>query len=405
MPRSTQLLNNCSYHVGDRARTPGRIAGIAMLFSIALAAAIAMPAGSSDRARGGQCMPSSTGQVCLTKECPSADERCAPRCVFVDAAAGSYFIEDCDCRGPGACAVNLVNANGVSGCVKIDNGAGTVDEPTIGCVIRSPNELFLISNGLPAGSTIQIDGSLDTYINTLEAIGGDLGGHVQTFEALFHMPMTGTGALAGFNRNIFMQVDGEFHTAPRTPGEPIQSFDTKVEKIQGQLIGDPDFTVLRLRIGNGLGLPSPGHTTLTKLPSGDFAVDSFFDMTYQLEFVGAPGSVLSGFAGTTTGTVRMRMGQTIPSCVGSCPNAAPCRANITDIGNNTFNICCDCPSCPADLTDPQGGPPDGVVNVFDLFVLLSNWNMNGPGADLAPANNIVDVFDLFVLLGAWGNCP
>lgn len=62
------------------------------------------------------------------------------------------------------------------------------------------------------------------------------------------------------------------------------------------------------------------------------------------------------------------------------------------------------PPCPADLTNSTGGGPDGQVNVFDLFVLLSNWNMNGPGADLAPPTNTVDVFDLFVMLGAWGDC-
>lgn len=62
-------------------------------------------------------------------------------------------------------------------------------------------------------------------------------------------------------------------------------------------------------------------------------------------------------------------------------------------------------SCVGDLTDSGGTMPDGQVNVFDLFVLLSNWNTNGPGADIAEPTNIVDVFDLFVLLGAWGNCP
>lgn len=46
--------------------------------------------------------------------------------------------------------------------------------------------------------------------------------------------------------------------------------------------------------------------------------------------------------------------------------------------------------------------PFGSVDVFDLFVLLSNWGTNGPGADLADATDVVDVFDLFVLLGNWG---
>ena len=58
-------------------------------------------------------------------------------------------------------------------------------------------------------------------------------------------------------------------------------------------------------------LPSPGETTLTRLgpPGSDFAVDSFFDIHHEIDFQGAPGSVLEGFAGTTEGTVRMHAGQ------------------------------------------------------------------------------------------------
>lgn len=61
------------------------------------------------------------------------------------------------------------------------------------------------------------------------------------------------------------------------------------------------------------------------------------------------------------------------------------------------------PACPADLTG-AGDMPDGMVDVSDLFRLLSNWNTNGQGADLAAPTNIVDVSDLFVLLAAWGDC-
>lgn len=63
------------------------------------------------------------------------------------------------------------------------------------------------------------------------------------------------------------------------------------------------------------------------------------------------------------------------------------------------------PPCPADLAG-TGSPnlPDGAVDVFDLFVLLSNWGTNGAGANLAADLNVVDVFDLFALLSAWGDC-
>lgn len=60
--------------------------------------------------------------------------------------------------------------------------------------------------------------------------------------------------------------------------------------------------------------------------------------------------------------------------------------------------------CATDLTNSSGGGPDGDVNVFDLFVLLANWNTSGPGAAIAPPTNVVDVFDLFALLADWGTC-
>lgn len=60
-------------------------------------------------------------------------------------------------------------------------------------------------------------------------------------------------------------------------------------------------------------------------------------------------------------------------------------------------------SCPADLTG-AGGVPDGMVDVSDLFLLLSNWNTNGPGADLAAPNDVINVSDLFAMLSAWGDC-
>lgn len=47
--------------------------------------------------------------------------------------------------------------------------------------------------------------------------------------------------------------------------------------------------------------------------------------------------------------------------------------------------------------------PNGDVNVFDLFDLLSQWN--NIGACDINADGIVDVFDLFALLSAWGACP
>ena len=113
-------------------------------------------------------------------------------------------------------------------------------------------------------------------------------------------------SLSGGGRVLDVPVSGEIRTNPRTPGDPVQSFDTDMFRLHGQLpIGDPDFDLLRITAGTDFGLPSPGHTTLIKLPDGNWAIDSFFDITYRIDFVGAPGGPLAGQSGSTTGTIRL----------------------------------------------------------------------------------------------------
>ena len=80
---------------------------------------------------------------------------------------------------------------------------------------------------------------------------------------------------------------------------------------EAQIFGDPDFCTLSIEAGDQLGLPSPGHTSLTAKPNSIFTVDSFFDITYRIDFQGCPGSALEGFGGSTIGTVRMEMGNPV----------------------------------------------------------------------------------------------
>lgn len=62
-------------------------------------------------------------------------------------------------------------------------------------------------------------------------------------------------------------------------------------------------------------------------------------------------------------------------------------------------------SCPGDLGSQTTYHPNGVIDVFDLFILLDKWGTttNEIGAVLASPFDTVDVFDLFVLLDDW-NC-
>lgn len=64
-----------------------------------------------------------------------------------------------------------------------------------------------------------------------------------------------------------------------------------------------------------------------------------------------------------------------------------------------FDVGCGV-TCDADIANN-----DGLVDVSDLFTLLSNWGQNGPGADVASPTNMIDVSDLFQLLSGFGACP
>jgi hypothetical protein len=190
-----------------------------------------------------------------------------------------------------------------------DNGSGWADVPPIGSIYHAPDDTFQIIDGFPGGTQINIAGTFEEFNQFDEFPGGNLGGLAQNFNTNFIMPMSGIGDLAGYMRHIQMSLTAVSHAAPFLPGDPVLSYDTDMFSLQGDIFGDPDFDMLSFRAGTAFGLPSPGHNTLTRLgpPGSDFNVDSFFDIIYEIEFVGAPGSVLQGLAGTTQGVIRMEI--------------------------------------------------------------------------------------------------
>lgn len=201
---------------------------------------------------------------------------------------------------------------GVGPCEVPDDGSGTAAFPPA-CEMGDIMRPYVVLNGLPLGSRIDINARLTNVFVFMEGPGGSLGGEFQQFSAVQLMHMTGSGALAGYNRDLGITMQCETHIGPRTLGAPLQSFPTDMFMMQGQLPpGDPDFDLLRIRAGTLFGMPSPGQATLAQIPGGNWAVDSFFDITYTIDFVGAPGGALSGMSGSTSGTVRMQIGPVGP---------------------------------------------------------------------------------------------
>ncbi len=210
-------------------------------------------------------------------------------------------------------------------CIVPDNGGTATLPPQCTNGYLSPSDVHMIINGLPPGDTIEVGAEHSDFIcdptNPLCSFplmpgagcsqsGGSLGGEQECTKSNLRMAMHGTNGLSGYNRTIQLPVNFETEIAPRTPGQVVQSFDTDMFRLQGQLPpGDPDFDLLRITAGNDFGMPSPGHTTLTRAPGGNWAVDSFFDIEYRIDFIGAPGGPFAGMSGSTTGTIRMQAGQ------------------------------------------------------------------------------------------------
>ena len=144
---------------------------------------------------------------------------------------------------------------------------------------------------------IEMQFTVDSFFDVSYDLGGTFGpdGEIMTCQAILHMDIQGTGALSPLSRQIQMQVQMEVHWPCADPSADVRSFPNEMVQLQGEIFGDPDFYTLRVEAGSSFGQPSPGHTRRTRLPSGNFNVDSFFDVEYRITWQGCPGSIIEGF--------------------------------------------------------------------------------------------------------------
>lgn len=195
-------------------------------------------------------------------------------------------------------------------CIVPNNGMGTVNLPPDGCQYLSPDDVHRIKDGLPPGTEIILAPIHTNFLckrhGQCGTPGGTLGGEVEIFDSTAVFQLTGTGALAGWNRLVSIPLNTETHTGKRKNGEPVQSFETDMVRIEGTLVNDPDFKTLKIVGGTANGYKSPGKTTLTLQPNGTYLVDSVFEVNFSISFEGDSEGRLKGLSGTTEGSTTMK---------------------------------------------------------------------------------------------------
>ncbi len=195
-----------------------------------------------------------------------------------------------------------------------DNGQGTSNLPPV--YIGPLTSVFepIIIDGLPPDATIEVaDMNIINMIPGPISPGGSLGGHMQHTTIQAHVHLRGTGPLVFFDRIKPVSLSVQVDSAPRAFFAPVQSFDTRIARVEGQLPpGDPDFDLLRIVGGDMFGMPSPGHATFTQVGLG-WRLEASSDLAFRVDFVGRAGGPLTGMSGSTMRTKHIQTESVAPT--------------------------------------------------------------------------------------------
>ena len=199
--------------------------------------------------------------------------------------------------------------------------------------------------------------------------GSPLGGGLSVGNDMLELEVFGEGAWSSFHRTITVPVQTFINWGPEANHQPKQGRAADLYFLYGELAADPDFSLLRISGGTGFGMPSLGHTTIEKQANGDWKLDSGYDLTYRIEWSGAPGSALAGQGGTTQSVLGLQAGE---------EREGECEAPDDGSGSAAFPPPCadGFVSAPAELVALNGLPTGSPLLAR---VQLTNLNVSNRG--------------------------
>lgn len=245
----------------------------------------------------------------------------------------------------------------------------TTDLPTLVPYDPPNGESLSIDVGLlPAQTTLGGDFWIDSFFDISFEIGGNLGGEIIRCQATLGWHAVGEGGVV-LDRELMIPINLEIHTGPRAPHDPANGVQTEIVELelsgQGELFGDPDFCVLRVIL-----LPSPGITTLTPIGGDDFMVESFFDISYEIEIEGCPDGRLADIEGISVGTIPAGQGNSLVPLWTEMFEPPQFEQSLDLAFIITGGGDCDCV-----VGDANG---DGDVNIGDAVYMINLVFKGGP---------------------------
>ena len=157
-------------------------------------------------------------------------------------------------------------------CTLPDNGSWTIDlPPQCSDGYTSPEDYYLITDGLPEGTTIRVHARYVQFMDVVRTPGGNFGpnGEIQDFRSGVSLAKAGSGELNDFSHQLFFSADCEMHTARRIPSDQ-QTIAAEWVSLDGHILpSDPYFSSFRLTAGSDMGLAqSLGRIELDLIKDG-----------------------------------------------------------------------------------------------------------------------------------------